>query len=99
VTGAFMVIGLKHAMTDAKDSVPSGEANRLVLEFTKRFKELHGSICCKELLGHDISTPEGLEAIMKDSLFTKKCPVVVRDAAALVEDLLVSTKASAVGGS
>lgn len=90
VTGAFMVIGLKHAQLDAKDAKPAGEANRVVREFSRRWKELHGSLCCSELLGHDISTPEGLQAIATEGSFTKKCPILVRDAAALVEELLAS---------
>jgi C_GCAxxG_C_C family probable redox protein len=94
VTGAFMVIGLKHAQLDAKDAQPAGEANRLVREFSRRFTELHGSICCSELLGHDISKPEGLQAITAEGSFTKKCPILVRDAAALVEELLAAKAAT-----
>lgn len=88
VTGAFMVIGLKHAKLDVQDAKSAGEANRLVHELARRFAELHGSICCNELLGHDISTPDGLQAIVAEGLFTKKCPLLVRDAAAFVEELL-----------
>jgi C_GCAxxG_C_C family probable redox protein len=89
VSGAFMAIGLKHAQTDAANNAPAGEANRLVREFARRFKKLHGSICCNELLGLDISTPEGLQKAVAEEYFTKtRCPIYVRDAAALLEHLL-----------
>jgi C_GCAxxG_C_C family probable redox protein len=89
VTGAFMAIGLKHAQTDSADAAPAGRANRLVREFSRRFKELHGSICCNELLGLDISTPEGLQKAVSEGYFTEsRCPIYVRDAAALLEHLL-----------
>jgi C_GCAxxG_C_C family probable redox protein len=89
VTGAFMAIGLKHAQTDAADAAPAGRANRLVREFSRRFKQLHGSICCNELLGLDISTPEGLQKAVSEGYFTAtRCPIYVRDAAALLEHLL-----------
>ena len=89
VTGAFMAIGLKYAHTDTTDHAQSGRANRLVREFTRRFKQLHGSICCNELLGLDISTPEGLRKAVSEGYFTEsRCPFYVRDAAALLEHLL-----------
>ena len=96
VTGAFMAIGLKHAQTDAADNAPAGRANRLVREFTRRFKKLHGSICCNELLGLDISTPEGLQKAVSEGYFTEsRCPIYVRDAAALLEHLLAEESGEA----
>jgi C_GCAxxG_C_C family probable redox protein len=89
VTGAFIAIGLKHAQTEAADNAPAGRANRLVREFARRFQKLHGSICCNELLGLDISTPEGLQKAVSEGYFTEsRCPIYVRDAAALLEHLL-----------
>ena len=69
VTGAFMAIGLKHAQTDAADNAPAGRAGRLAREFTRQFKQLHGSICCNELLGLDISTPEGVQKAVSEGYF------------------------------
>ncbi len=90
VTGAFMAIGLKHAQTEATDNAPAGRANRLVREFARRFKQLHGSICCNELLGLDIATPEGLQKAVAEGYFTEtRCPIYVRDAAALLEHLFL----------
>ena len=89
VTGAFMAIGLKHAQTDAADSAPAGRAGRLAREFARRFKQLHGSICCNELLGLDISTPEGVHKAVAEGYFAAvRCPVYIRDGAALLERLL-----------
>ncbi len=89
VTGAFMAIGLKHAQTDAADNGPAGRAARLAREFARRFKRLHGSICCNELLGLDISTPAGVQKAVSEGYFAAaRCPVYTRDAAALLEHLL-----------
>ncbi len=96
VTGAFMAIGLKHAQTEATDTAPAGRANRLVREFTRRFEQLHGSICCNTLLGLDIATPEGLQKAVAEGYFTEsRCPIYVRDAAALLEHLFREEKADA----
>lgn len=87
VTGAFMTIGMKHAQLKAEDPAPAGRANRLLRKFAKRFKALHGSICCNELLGLDISTDAGVQKAAAEGLFTTRCPVYVRDCAALLEHL------------
>src|SRR5512139_1686636 len=61
VTGAFMVIGLKHGRTRADDKAAKANTHRLVQEFVGRFKSRNATIVCRDLLGCDISTPEGLK--------------------------------------
>src|SRR4030066_960128 len=51
VTGAFMVIGLKYGRTAVQDPQSHEKTTRLVKEFVDRFKAIHGSIVCRELLG------------------------------------------------
>jgi len=88
VTGAFMLIGLKHGRTDASDPGPRDAAHALARQFVKEFKQRHGSIICKELIGFDLSTPEGLEQARQKGLFTSLCPKLVHDAAEIVEKML-----------
>ena len=92
VTGAFMVIGLKCGQTeDADDKETKKEAYRLVKEFAEQFKARNGAISCTELLGCDLSTPEGMKRAKEQNLFTTLCPTFVRDAAELLEELAVIT--------
>jgi C_GCAxxG_C_C family probable redox protein len=96
VTGAFMAIGLKHAQTDAADNAPAGRAGRLARELARRFKQLHGSICCNELLGVDVSTPEGVQKAVSEGYFAvSRCPIYIRDATALLEHLLAEESPAA----
>lgn len=88
VTGAFMVIGLKHGRIIVEDRKAHEKTNSLVNEFVRRFKSRNGSIVCGELLGYDISTPEGLNSAREKKLFTTVCPKYVRDAAEIVEQIL-----------
>ncbi len=44
VTGAFMVIGLKYGRIAVRDTKALEKTNRLVKEFSDRFKSLNGSI-------------------------------------------------------
>jgi C_GCAxxG_C_C family probable redox protein len=88
VTGAFMVIGLKHGRAAVEDAQAHETTYGLVNEFVRRFKLRNGSIVCRELLGCDISTPEGLRSARQQNLFTTVCPKYVRDAAEIIEEIL-----------
>jgi C_GCAxxG_C_C family probable redox protein len=88
VTGAFMIIGLKHGKTRADDNESREKTYELAQKFAARFRSKHGSIICKELLGHDISTPEGRAAVKEKKLSSTLCPKLVKDAVKSVEKLL-----------
>ncbi len=88
VTGAIMVIGLKYGSTDPKDFRAKEEAYRVVRVFAERFRALNESITCKELLGCDIGTPEGMKLARKSKVFSTRCPKYVKDAAEIIEELL-----------
>ena len=88
VTGAFMLIGLKHGKTKGSDDLSQERADELARQFAERFIARNGSIVCRELLGCDISTSEGLKAAKKEKHFKKRCPKFVQDAAEILEELL-----------
>jgi hypothetical protein len=54
----------------------------------RRFIALHGSLECRQLLGVDLSTAEGLRAAKEKHLPETVCPQYVRTAAQIVQDLL-----------
>jgi C_GCAxxG_C_C family probable redox protein len=80
VSGAILVIGLKYG-----DS--SSECNLKTEEYIKAFKYLHGSIVCRDILGLDISTPDGKEKAVSENLFKTRCLDMVTSAAQLLVDL------------
>jgi C_GCAxxG_C_C family probable redox protein len=88
VTGALIVIGLKHGHTKAKDKEAKEKTYALVQDYAGRFRARNDSILCRELLGCDISTPEGMEQARQKGLFTERCPRFVRAAAEILEDVL-----------
>jgi C_GCAxxG_C_C family probable redox protein len=89
VTGAFMVLGLKYGNLAAEDKKSKASTYDKITEYTTRFKARNGSVVCKELLGCDISRAEGMEKAQKDGLFASVCPKMVRDAAEILEDMLM----------
>jgi C_GCAxxG_C_C family probable redox protein len=90
VSGAVLVIGLKHGKYLPEDNAARERTYALVQEFARRFRALHGSLRCGELLGNDIGTPEGRQAAHDSGLHETLCPQLVRDAAAIVEELLAA---------
>jgi C_GCAxxG_C_C family probable redox protein len=88
VTGAFMVLGLKYGKVKAEDEPAKEKSYAMVKEFVKEFKAMNGSIVCRELLGCDMGTPEGMKYAKENRLASTKCPKYVRDAAGIVERLL-----------
>lgn len=89
VAGAMMVIGLKYGQTTVEDEQAKEKSYELAREFATRFRARNnGCIKCRELLGCEIDTPEGLRMAREKGLFTTLCPKFVYDAAKIVEQLL-----------
>lgn len=88
VTGAYMLIGLKHGKYLPEDNAAKEKSFALLKEFNEHFNEIHGSINCKDLLRSDMQTPEGLQYIKDNGLWDKLCPIFIRDAAKIIEELL-----------
>lgn len=88
VTGAIMVIGLKHGQLSVADEKSRQETHMLVKKLIDEFTALHGSTECKELIGYDLSISGELESARKSGVFKNKCPGFVYDAARILEDVL-----------
>lgn len=85
VTGAFMAFGLQHGGVDAEAKERTCE---LVRKFAERFRKLHDSVECRDLLGCDLSTPEGRREAKDRDTHTTVCNALVRDAAEIARELL-----------
>lgn len=88
VTGALMLIGLKHGKVNVEDNAAKEKTYDLVQEFSKRFKSINGSVRCTELLGCDISTGIGMQRAKDTQLFSTICPKLVKDSSEIIEELL-----------
>jgi C_GCAxxG_C_C family probable redox protein len=88
VTGAFMVLSLKHSGGDAPYTTRKENTYAAVRDFSKRFKDRHGSINCRQLLGCDLGTPEGMKKMKDMNLIKTKCSRYVKDAAEILEVML-----------
>ena len=80
-TGALMALGLKYGESKAQ----SDEACE---RFLDEFENENGSIICRDLLGCDISNPEGVKYARDNNLFTEFCPKMIESASKILEEIL-----------
>ncbi len=87
VTGAMLVLGLRFGAA-SPDRQAKEAAYARVRQFAEQFAARHGSLCCRDLLGCDLSRPEDLQRATDENLFGAVCPNFVRSACEILEDLL-----------
>ncbi|MFC2161815.1 C-GCAxxG-C-C family protein [Acidobacteriota bacterium] len=88
VSGAIMVIGLKTTDKNNINDMAAGfKTMETAKEFVSKFEEKHSTIKCRELIGHDISTPEGIESAMQANAYSN-CPKFVASAVTILDEIL-----------
>lgn len=80
-TGALMVLGLKYGEDKAK-------SDKACEKFLDDFADENGSYICRDLLGCDISTKEGVEFARENNLFNDLCPKLVESASQITEKII-----------
>ncbi len=88
MTGALMVIGLKHGMVKDEDIEAKEKTYALSQEFAARFKSRHGSLRCTELIGYNLSNLEDYEKAKEADVFNSCCTKFVKDSVEILEELL-----------
>ena len=88
VTGAFMVIGLKHGKVRTDDDDARTKTYALVREFVDRFRAKHSTIVCRDLLGCDIGTTEGKQEYDEKGYGETRCVKFVEDAVTILEEIV-----------
>ena len=88
VTGGLLVIGLKHGRCRAEDLPAKDRTYALGRQFMGEYRDRHGSLICRELLGFDLGTPEGKARFAAEGCHGRRCAPLVRDAAEILERIL-----------
>ena len=88
VTGAIMALGIdQRDVSPALNKSEKEKTYETAQRFLREFGQNHGSTTCRDLLGCDISTAEGLQQARDQKLFQLNCEKLVRDAVDLVMKL------------
>ena len=95
VSGALMVLGILKGYDDPSDHEAKKEHYLLVQEFARRFREVNGSIICRELLA-GVSAKPGNEPEERTEAYYKKrpCPELVACAAEILEEMIAAVNSS-----
>lgn len=86
-SGALMALGLRYGSA-TPDKAKKERTYAVAAEFLHTFEARFGSVCCRDLIQADTSTPEGLAAARERKVFTTLCPAFVAAAVEIAEELL-----------
>jgi C_GCAxxG_C_C family probable redox protein len=100
VAAGYLVLGLRHARTVPTfgDVEKEKELFDRIRRFVEEFRKRHGAITCRELLGVDVFTKEGLAEGRRRGLFRDRCPGYVRDAVTILESVSADPGTGASSG-
>lgn len=89
ITGGLLVLGMVLGRYDAQDQEREIYGNQKTEEFVNRFRErMNGSMNCRDILGIDLSTPEGMVRARQTGLIKEKCPPALYLSIEILEDIL-----------
>ena len=95
VSGAVMALGLFGGGGGRDGAQAKAATYACVREFYRDFQALHGSLACRELIGLNPSTPEGLATANAECRFQTICLPLVRDAATIAQRLMTRAAGAA----
>jgi C_GCAxxG_C_C family probable redox protein len=89
VIGAYLALGLQYGtgLPGAEGAAARARLKEKDAAFCAKFRARYPGFTCRELLGADISTEEGLAEIQKQQLMTTFCPRLVADVLELLEEV------------
>lgn len=94
VSGALMVLGALEGYSDPRDHVGKARLYALEQRFAAKFRAKSGSIVCRELLGLSAGPSAPTPEARTDEYYQKRpCPLLCRQAADLLDELLGEIKA------
>ena len=92
-SGALMVIGLAHGQTSPEQKEAKEHTYQLTRRFLAEFTRRTGALHCRDLLGCQIGTPEGMQQAQEQDLFKTVCPKLVAEASQVLSELLAEDRA------
>lgn len=84
VSGGTMVVGAKKGHYLENDTGAKQSCNAAAKAFIEEFRARNGSIICRELLGFDVSAPDG--QLLFDEESKAKCTGFIESAVELLEE-------------
>ncbi len=88
IVGAVMAIGLgQRSVSPEENKAEREKTYELVQRFLREFADRNGSTDCKDLIGCEIGTADGMKYARENNLFQTRCVKFLRDAIDLAESI------------
>lgn len=89
LAGSFMVAGMKKGYVDPDAGEDKEALYRLVQDLAEAFRQKHGSILCKDLIGEDY-TPGDAKPRKRTSAYyeSRPCTAIIEDTVRLLDEKL-----------
>ena len=88
MTGGLLVIGMKYGRTRLEDLAAKQKTYEVTKKFIAEFQRRNHSLRCTDLLGYNLSNSRELGLATEKGVFKSKCPLLVRSAAEILEEIL-----------
>lgn len=89
VTGGIITIGAKYGRGENDDKTATENTYAKTKELMDKFKEIHGSYICRELLdGCNLTTEEGQLFFRENDLFNSVCKKCVGSVVQILDEIL-----------
>ena len=87
-SGALMVLGLKYGHIDGPDAEQKKRAGDIAADLLARFKEINGSIICRELVGGDLMNDDVRAVLKENGTLSRVCNKAIQTAVEITEQVL-----------
>jgi C_GCAxxG_C_C family probable redox protein len=90
VIGAYLALGLKYGCDETGEAGAEQKVRWMKknAEFCEKFQAKYPGFTCREILGVDLSTPEGRKQNQERQLTANLCPQLVADVTAWLDEIL-----------
>ncbi len=91
LSAVFIIAGIKYGYSSPKDALAKAEHYALIQQLAHEFREKHGSLICRDLLGPDGQSDSPVPTERTPDFYAKRpCLRFIASAAAIADELLKS---------
>lgn len=87
VTGSFMVLGIHNSKKFPDNGDRKEQTKVMIQDFSKKFKTIHKTLKCGELLNCDLNTDEGQKYFEENNLKKSVCEKCIADSIKIIDQL------------
>jgi C_GCAxxG_C_C family probable redox protein len=92
-TGGLIAIGLKYGHSNPEGLLEQKNIMTAKnMKFHEKFLQEFGTVICKDLIGYDVSTEEGLKGALDSGKLVEYCPCLAYKVMEIVEEILQDEK-------